>query len=58
MDFFGLNLVGLYMYCDFVDIWLVIDCDLVVCVVLVCGEGKVFFFGGSFDLIVEIIGDY
>ncbi|EUA34535.1 enoyl-CoA hydratase EchA15 [Mycobacterium xenopi 3993] len=46
------------MHRDLADIWPAIERDPSVRAVLVCGEGKAFSSGGSFDLIEETMGDF
>lgn len=58
LDSPGLNSVGPQMHRDLADIWPAIERDPSVRAVLVCGEGKAFSSGGSFDLIEETMGDF
>jgi enoyl-CoA hydratase len=54
----GLNSVGPRMHRDLADIWLVIERDPDVRVILVRGEGAAFSSGGNFDLLEAMIDDY
>jgi enoyl-CoA hydratase len=53
----GLNSVGPQMHRDLADVWLAIDRDPDVRVVVLQGEGKAFSAGGSFDLLDQMISD-
>ncbi len=54
----GLNSVDAHKHRQLADVWLTIDRDPQVRVVLLAGAGRGFSSGGSFDLIEEIAGDY
>src|SRR4051812_38447341 len=54
----GLNAVGPQMHSDLAEVWTVVDRDPEVRVAMICGRGKGFSAGGSFDLVDEVINDY
>jgi len=54
----GLNAVSPRMHRDLAEVWLAVDRDPDVRVAILCGAGKAFSAGGSFELIDEMIGDY
>ena len=54
----NLNAVGPEAHRELADVWLAIDRDPEVRVVLLTGAGTAFSAGGSFDLIDGIVGDY
>jgi enoyl-CoA hydratase len=54
----GLNAVNQRMHRDLADVWLAVDRDPDTRVAILCGAGKAFSAGGSFDLIDDMIGDY
>ena len=54
----GLNAVDADMHRQLADVWLAVDRDPAVKVVVVRGEGRAFSAGGSFDLIESMIADY
>jgi enoyl-CoA hydratase len=54
----GLNAVGPQAHRDIADVWLTVDRDPEVQVVILQGAGKGFSSGGSFDLIEGMIEDY
>jgi enoyl-CoA hydratase/carnithine racemase len=58
LDAPGLNAVDERMHRDLADVWLAIDRDPDVRVALLCGAGKAFSAGGSFELIDGMIADY
>lgn len=51
------NLVDVEMYIQMMDMWIDIDCDFDINVVIVMGVGKVFLVGGDFSLIENMIGN-
>jgi enoyl-CoA hydratase len=53
----GLNSVGPDVHRQLADVWLAVDRDPDTRVVLLCGAGKAFSAGGSFDLIEGIMHD-
>jgi enoyl-CoA hydratase len=58
LDAPGLNAVGQRMHRDLADVWLAVDRDPDVRAAILCGAGKAFSAGGSFELIDAMIGDY
>jgi enoyl-CoA hydratase len=58
LDAPGLNAVGPRMHRDLADVWLAVDRDPDTRVAVLCGAGKAFSAGGSFDLIEGMIEDY
>jgi enoyl-CoA hydratase len=58
LDAPGLNSVGTQMHKDLAEVWLTIDRDPDVNVVLVQGVGKGFSAGGNFEMIEALINDY
>jgi len=58
LDAPGLNSVGTQMHRDLADVWLTIDRDPEVRVVLVQGVGRGFSAGGNFEMIEALIEDY
>ena len=57
LDAPGLNAVSPAMHRDLADVWLTIDRDDAVRVVVLQGAGKAFSAGGSFDLIDSLMND-
>ena len=58
LDAPGLNAVDPTMHRELADVWRVVDRDPEVRVAMICGRGKGFSAGGSFDLVERIIDDY
>ena len=58
MDSPGLNAVTPAVHRELADIWLTVDRDPETRVALLCGAGKAFSAGGSFDLLDTIMSDY
>ena len=58
LDAPGLNSVGPQMHRDLADVWLTVDRDPDVRVVIIRGAGKGFSSGGSFTMVYEMIADY
>jgi len=58
LDAPGLNSVDPTMHRELADVWLAVDRDPEVRVAMICGRGKGFSAGGSFDLLDGIIDDY
>ncbi len=58
LDAPGLNAVGPQMHRDLADVWLAVDRDPDVRAAILCGAGKAFSAGGSFELIQGTIDDY
>ena len=58
LDAPGLNAVGIKSHQELADVWLTIDRDPEVNVAIICGAGKAFSAGGSFELIDSILNDY
>ncbi len=54
----GLNSVDAAMHRELADVWLTIDRDPDVRVVVLAGAGKAFSAGGSFELLDDITSDY
>lgn len=54
----NLNAVGPQAHAQLADVWPVVDRDPDTRVALLCGAGKAFSAGGSFDLIDGIVDDY
>jgi enoyl-CoA hydratase len=54
----GLNSVGPAMHRELADVWLTVDRDPDVRVAMICGRGKGFSAGGSFDLVDSLTDDY
>jgi enoyl-CoA hydratase len=57
LDAPGLNAVGPDAHRQLADVWTVVDRDPEVRVAMICGRGKGFSAGGSFDLVEGIIDD-
>lgn len=58
LDAPGLNAVSPQVHRELADVWLTVDRDSETRVALLCGAGKAFSAGGSFDLIQGIKDDY
>ena len=58
LDAPGLNAVSPAVHRELADVWLAVDRDPETRVALLCGAGRAFSAGGSFDLIGEMIDDY
>src|SRR5262245_24195961 len=58
LDAPGLNAVGPRMHRDLADVWLAVDRDPDTRVAILCGAGKGFSAGGSFELIDSMLRDY
>ncbi|MGD9793740.1 MAG: enoyl-CoA hydratase/isomerase family protein [Acidimicrobiia bacterium] len=58
MDAPNLNAVTREAHRELADVWLVVDRDPETKVALLCGEGKAFSSGGSFDMIEDLTTDY
>jgi enoyl-CoA hydratase len=58
MDAPGLNAVTPAVHRELADIWLTVDRDPDTRVALLCGAGKAFSAGGSFELLDTIMSDY
>ena len=58
LDAPGLNAVGVEAHGQLAEVWRVVDRDPTTRVALLCGAGKGFSAGGSFELIEEILDDY
>jgi enoyl-CoA hydratase len=58
LDAPNVNAVGAQMHRDLAEVWLAVDRDPTVSVVIVAGAGRGFSAGGSFELVEEIIADY
>ena len=58
LDAPGLNAVDPTMHRELADVWRVVDRDPDVRVAMICGRGKGFSAGGSFDLVESIVDDY
>jgi enoyl-CoA hydratase len=58
MDGPGLNAVGPEVHRQLADVWLTVDRDPDTNVALLCGAGKGFSAGGSFELLQEMTDDY
>src|SRR5574338_546347 len=58
LDAPGLNAVGPRMHRDLADVWLAVDRDPDTRVAVLCGAGKAFSAGGSFELIDSMLRDY
>jgi enoyl-CoA hydratase len=58
LDAPGLNAVGPQMHRDLADVWLAVDRDPETRVAILCGAGKAFSAGGSFELIDGMLEDY
>ena len=54
----GLNAVDAAMHRELADVWLAVDRDPETRVALLCGAGRAFSAGGSFELIESMVGDY
>lgn len=54
----NLNAVGPEAHRELADVWLAVDKDPGIRIVLLSGAGKAFSAGGSFDLIDGMVGDY
>ncbi len=58
MDAPGLNSVSPAVHRELADIWLAVDRDPDTRVALLCGAGKGFSSGGSFELLDDLMGEY
>jgi enoyl-CoA hydratase len=58
LDAPGLNAVDPTMHRELADVWRVVDRDPDVRVAMICGRGKGFSAGGSFDLVESILDDH
>ena len=58
LDAPGLNAVDPVMHRELADVWLTVDRDPDVRVAMICGRGKGFSAGGSFDLVESMVDDY
>lgn len=58
LDAPGLNAVGPKSHRELADVWLTIDRDPEVNVAIICGAGKAFSAGGSFELIDSVLNSY
>ena len=58
LDAPGLNSVSAEMHRELADVWLTVDRDPDTRVAIICGRGKVFSAGGSFDMIDGLTTDY
>lgn len=58
MDAPGLNSVSPAVHRELADIWLTVDRDPDTRVALLCGAGKGFSSGGSFELLDDLMGEY
>ena len=58
MDAPGLNAVTPAVHRELADIWLTVDRDPDTRVALLCGAGKAFSAGGSFELLDDLMTDY
>jgi len=58
MDAPGLNAVSPVVHRELADIWLTVDRDADTRVALLCGAGKAFSAGGSFELLDTLMSDY
>ena len=54
----GLNAVDIDTHRELADVWQAVDRDPTTHVALLCGAGKAFSAGGSFELLDEMIDDY
>src|SRR6516225_6812150 len=54
----NLNAVDHAVHRELADVWLAVDRDPDTNVALLCGAGRAFSAGGSFELLEDIIGDY
>ena len=54
----GLNSVDAPLHRELADVWLTVDRDPDTDVAMLCGAGKAFSAGGSFELLDEMIDDY
>jgi len=54
----GLNAVGEAVHRQLADVWLAVDRDPATNVALLCGAGRAFSAGGSFELIESLMSDY
>ena len=54
----GLNAVGEAVHRQLADVWLAVDRDPAANVALLCGAGRAFSAGGSFELIESLMSDY
>ncbi len=54
----GLNAVDHAMHRQLADVWLAVDRDAETRVALLCGAGRAFSSGGSFELLDSIMSDY
>jgi enoyl-CoA hydratase len=58
LDAPGLNAVGPRLHRELADVWLAVDRDPETRVAILCGAGKAFSAGGSFELIDTMLRDY
>src|ERR1700722_5497628 len=58
MDAPGLNAVSPAVHRELADIWLTVDRDPETKVAMLCGAGRGFSAGGSFELLEQLTGDY
>jgi len=58
LDAPGLNAVDAQAHRELADVWLTVDRDPDVRTAIICGRGKGFSAGGSFDLIDGLVSDY
>ena len=58
LDAPGLNSVDRFVHRELADVWLAVDRDPDTFVALLCGAGKAFSAGGSFELLDDMIGDF
>ncbi len=58
LDAPGLNAVDAVAHRELADVWLTVDRDPEVRTAIICGRGKGFSAGGSFDLIDGMVSDY
>ena len=54
----GLNAVGVEVHRQLADVWLAVDRDPATNVALLCGAGRAFSAGGSFELLESLMSDY
>lgn len=54
----GLNAVSPTVHRELADIWLTVDCDPETSVAILCGAGRGFSAGGSFELLEQLTGDH
>ena len=58
LDAPGLNAVGHDAHRQLADVWLTVDRDPDTNVALICGAGKGFSAGGSFELLDDLMNDH